>query len=133
MDVTAPNMQHIPYSQMSQSYSDIFSGRTEIWFTTAGGSLPHVKSGKVRSSRREWTDAIEVVARTAHHDRARHQREGRVELVRLLRAKGTPKAIIDKVNRELQTVIGTLPGHAREGMSSATLPSAVPPDKLVII
>ena len=49
MDVVGIKMQHIPYSQMSQTYTDVFSGRTEIWFTTAGGSLPHVKSGKVRA------------------------------------------------------------------------------------
>src|SRR5215470_6259994 len=49
MDVTGTKMQHVPYSQMSQAYADVFSGRTEIWFTTAGGSLPHIKSGKVRA------------------------------------------------------------------------------------
>ena len=48
-DVTGVKMQHVPYSQMSQTYADIFSGRTEIWFTTAGGSLPHIRSGKVRA------------------------------------------------------------------------------------
>ena len=48
-EVTGVKMQHVPYSQMSQTYADIFSGRTEIWFTTAGGSLPHIRSGKVRA------------------------------------------------------------------------------------
>ena len=48
-DVVGIKMQHVPYSQMSQGITDVFSGRTEVWFTTAGGSLPHVRSGKVRA------------------------------------------------------------------------------------
>src|SRR5690348_11989899 len=32
MDVTGTRMQHVPYSQMSQGFADLMSGRTEINF-----------------------------------------------------------------------------------------------------
>ena len=48
-DVIGIKMQHVPYSQMSQGISDVLTGRTEVWFTTFSGPLPHIKSGKVRA------------------------------------------------------------------------------------
>ena len=48
-DMAGIQMQHVPYSQMSQGISDVLTGRTEVWFTTFSGPLPHIKSGKVRA------------------------------------------------------------------------------------
>jgi tripartite-type tricarboxylate transporter receptor subunit TctC len=105
MDVTGTKMQHVPYSQMSQAYSDIFSGRTEVWFTTAGGSLPHVRSGKVRAL------AVNGPARSKLLPDLPTMTESGVNMkdesswYGFFAPKGTPKAIIDKINRDLQTVI----------------------------
>jgi tripartite-type tricarboxylate transporter receptor subunit TctC len=105
MDVTSTKMQHVPYSQMSQAYADIFSGRTEVWFTTAGGSLPHIKSGKVRPL------AINGPARSKLLPELPTMIESGVNMkdesswYGFFAPKGTPKPIIDKINRDLQTVI----------------------------
>ena len=48
-DVVGIKMQHVPYSQMSQGITDVLTGRTEVWFTTFSGPLPHIKSGTVRA------------------------------------------------------------------------------------
>jgi len=104
-DTTGIKMQHVPYSQMSQAYSDIFSGRTEIWFTTAGGSLPHLRSGKVRGL------AVNGSARTKLLPDLPTMKEAGVNMTDesswygFFAPKGTPKAIVDKINRDLQTVI----------------------------
>jgi tripartite-type tricarboxylate transporter receptor subunit TctC len=105
MDVTGIKMQHVPYSQMSQSYADIFSGRTEIWFTTAGGSLPHVRSGKVRAlaingpARSKLLPELPTMIETGINMKDESSWYG------FFAPKGTPKPIIDKINRDLQTVI----------------------------
>jgi tripartite-type tricarboxylate transporter receptor subunit TctC len=104
-DVTGIRMQHIPYSQMSQSYADIFSGRTEVWFTTAGGSLPHVRSGKVRAlvvngpARSKLLPELPTMIEVGVNMKDESSWYG------FFAPKGTPKAIIDKVNRDLQRVI----------------------------
>ena len=101
-DVTGIKMQHIPYSQMSQTYTDVFSGRTEIWFTTAGGSLPHVRSGKVRAlavngpSRSKLLPELPTMIELGVNMKDESSWYG------FFAPKGTPKAIIDKVNRDLQ-------------------------------
>jgi tripartite-type tricarboxylate transporter receptor subunit TctC len=48
-DVVGIKMQHVPYSQMAQGITDVLTGRTEVWFTTFSGPLPHIKSGAVRA------------------------------------------------------------------------------------
>jgi tripartite-type tricarboxylate transporter receptor subunit TctC len=105
MDVAGIKMQHVPYSQMSQAYADVFSGRTEIWFTTAGGSLPHIISGKVRAlavngpSRTKLLPDIPTLAESGVNMKNESSWYG------FFAPKGTPKPIIDKINRDLQTVI----------------------------
>ena len=113
-DVVGIRMQHIPYSQMSQSYSDIFSGRTEVWFTTAGGSLPHVRSGKVRAlavngpSRSKLLPELPTMIELGINMKDESSWYG------FFAPKGTPKAIVDKINRDLQAVIDTPDMRERE-------------------
>jgi len=104
-DVTGIQMQHVPYTQMSQTYADVFSGRTEVWFTTAGGSLPHVRSGKVRAlavngpSRSKLLPELPTMIEVGVNMKDESSWYG------FFAPKRTPKAIVDKINRDLQTVI----------------------------
>jgi tripartite-type tricarboxylate transporter receptor subunit TctC len=114
MDVTGTKMQHIPYSQMSQSYADIFSGRTEIWFTTAGGSLPHIKSGKVRALAVNGPTRSKLLPELPTMIELGINMKDESSWYGFFAPKGTPKAIIDKINRDLQTVIDTPEMRERE-------------------
>ena len=105
MDVVGIKMQHIPYSQMSQTYTDVFSGRTEIWFTTAGGSLPHVKSGKVRALAVNGPTRSKLLPELPTMIELGINMKDESSWYGFFAPKGTPKAIIDKVNRDLQAVI----------------------------
>ena len=105
MNVADVKMQHIPYSQMSQSYSDIFSGRTEIWFTTAGGSLPHVKSGKVRALAVNGPTRSKLLPELPTMIELGINMKDESSWYGFFAPKGTPKAIVDKINRDLQKVI----------------------------
>ncbi|MBX9829874.1 MAG: tripartite tricarboxylate transporter substrate binding protein [Xanthobacteraceae bacterium] len=129
MEVTGTKMQHVPYSQMSQAYADIFSGRTEIWFTTAGGSLPHVRSGKVRalavngSSRSKLLPGLPTMTEIGVPMKDESSWYG------FFAPKGTPRAIIDKVNRNLQTVID-MPDMREKELSLGYRFIGGPPDEL---
>ncbi len=105
MDVTGTKMQHVPYSQMSQAYSDIFSGRTEVWFTTSGGSLPHIKSGKVRGLAVNGPTRSKLLPELPTMTEAGVNMKNESSWYGFFAPKGTPKPIIDKINRDLQTVI----------------------------
>jgi tripartite-type tricarboxylate transporter receptor subunit TctC len=105
MDVTGTKMQHVPYSQMSQAYADVFSGRTEIWFTTAGGSLPHIKSGKVRALAVNGPTRTKLLPDTPTMLESGVNMKDESSWYGFFAPKGTPKPIIDKINRDLQTII----------------------------
>ena len=113
-DVVGVQMQHIPYSQMSQSYSDIFSGRTEVWFTTAGGSLPHIKSGKVRALAVNGPTRSKLLPELPTMVELGIDMKDESSWYGFFAPKGTPKAIIDKINRDLQAVIDTPEMRERE-------------------
>jgi tripartite-type tricarboxylate transporter receptor subunit TctC len=105
MDVTGTKMQHVPYSQMSQAYADVFSGRTEIWFTTAGGSLPHIKSGKVRALAVNGPERTKLLPDIPTMLESGVNMKDESSWYGFFAPKGTPKPIIDKINRDLQTII----------------------------
>ena len=104
-DTAGIKMQHVPYSQMSQAYSDIFSGRTEIWFTTAGGSLPHLRSGKVRGLAVNGPGRSKLVPELPTMKESGVNMTDESSWYGFFAPKGTPKAIVDKINKDLQTVI----------------------------
>jgi tripartite-type tricarboxylate transporter receptor subunit TctC len=104
-DAMGIKMQHVPYSQMSQGISDVLSGRTEVWFTTFSGPLPHLKSGKLRGF------AVTGPRRAAQlPDLPTFKGLGitmgeESSWYAFMAPKGTPNAIIEKVNRDLRKII----------------------------
>ena len=87
-EVTGVRMQHVPYSQMSQAYADLFSGRTELWFTTAGGSLPHIRAGKLRALAVNGPARSKLLPELPTMIELGINMKDEFELVRLLRAQG---------------------------------------------
>ena len=128
-DVTGTKMQHIPYSQMSQAYADIFSGRTEVWFTTAGGSLPHVRSGKVRALAVNGPSRSKLLPELPTMLEVGVDMKDESSWYGFFAPKGTPKAIIDKVNRDLQTVID-IPDMREKELAFGYRFIGGPPDRL---
>src|SRR6476469_695318 len=104
-DMAGIQMQHVPYSQMSQGISDVLTGRTEVWFTTFSGPLSHIKSGKVRAF------AVTGPKRAAQLPDLPTFKELGITMgeesswYAFMAPKGTPKPIIDKVNRDLRTIL----------------------------
>ena len=129
MDVTGIKMQHIPYSQMSQTYTDVFSGRTEIWFTTAGGSLPHVRSGKVRALAVNGPTRSKLLPDMPTMIELGIDMQDESSWYGFFAPKGTPKAIIDKVNRDLQKVID-LPDMREKELALGYRFMGGPPERL---
>jgi tripartite-type tricarboxylate transporter receptor subunit TctC len=114
MERTGTQMHHIPYAQMSQTYADVFSGRIEVWFTTAGGSLPHIKSGKVRALAVNGPSRSKILPDLPTLKEVGVNIQDESSWYGFFAPKGTPKAIIDKVNRDLQEIIDSPAMRERE-------------------
>ena len=128
-DVVGIKMQHVPYSQMAQGITDVLTGRTEIWFTTFSGPLPHIKSGAVRAF------AVTGPRRAALLPDIPTMSELGIKMGEesswygLMAPKGTPKAIIDKVNRDVEKVLALPDMKEREAQLGYRFIGG-PPDRL---
>jgi tripartite-type tricarboxylate transporter receptor subunit TctC len=104
-DLAGVKLQHVPYSQYSQSLTDFLSGRTALWITTLGGAIGNIKAGKMR--------ALAVSGRTRAQqlpDVPTFQEMGvgfadESSWYALFAPKGTPKEIVAKVNTDMTRVI----------------------------
>jgi tripartite-type tricarboxylate transporter receptor subunit TctC len=105
MDVTGTKMQHVPYSQMAQGIADVTSGRTQINFGPMGSSIGNIRSGKTRAL------ALSGPARSKLLPEVPTLLEVGVKMPEesswygFFAPKGTPKPIIEKINRDLQKII----------------------------
>jgi tripartite-type tricarboxylate transporter receptor subunit TctC len=105
MDATGAKMQHVPYSQMSQGISDVLTGRTEVWFTTFSGPLPHIKSGKIRAFAVTGPKRAALLPDLPTFTEIGIKMGEESSWYGFFAPKGTPKPIIDKINRDIQKVL----------------------------
>jgi len=104
-DVVGINMQHVPYSQMAQGITDVLTGRTEVWFTTFSGPLPHIKSGKVRAFAVTGPKRAALLPDLPTFTELGIKMGEESSWYALFAPKGTPRPIIDKINRDVKKVL----------------------------
>ena len=104
-DVVGIKMQHVPYSQMSQGITDVLTGRTEVWFTTFSGPLPHIKSGKIRAFAVTGPKRAALLPDLPTFTELGIKMGEESSWYALFAPKGTPRPIIDKINRDVKKVL----------------------------
>ena len=105
MDVTGTKMQHVPYSQMSQGMNDLMSGRTEINFGPMGSSIGNIRAGKMRALALSGPVRAKLLPDVPTLTEVGVKMPEESSWYGFFAPKGTPKPIIDKINRDLQTVL----------------------------
>ena len=105
MDVTGTKMQHVPYSNMGQSQNDLFSGRTEISFGPMGSSIGNIRAGKMRALAISGLDRAKLLPDIPTLTEVGVKMSEESSWYGFFAPKGTPKPIIEKINRDLQKVL----------------------------
>jgi tripartite-type tricarboxylate transporter receptor subunit TctC len=99
------NLGHIPYKGSSQAIADLLSGQIPVLFTPASTAIPHVKAGKALALGvigRQRSSALPEVPTLAEAGVPGLQ----ASLWSGLHAPaGTPSAIVERLNHELQRVL----------------------------
>jgi len=99
--MAAVDLTHVPYKTMGQAQSDLVGGQVAVAFFTIPGAMPYIKSGRliplaVSGCRR--SPAVPDVPTVAEAGVPGYEAS---TWYAALAPAGTPKAIVDKLNRQL--------------------------------
>ena len=102
---TGANLVHVPYKGGGQALTDVLGGNIPLVYTAVAGAQGHVKSGKLRAiavSSAQRSKSLPDVPTFIESGVADFEVSSWVGLLAPAR---TPKAIIDKLNLELNAVL----------------------------
>jgi tripartite-type tricarboxylate transporter receptor subunit TctC len=105
MSRTGIKMNHIPYKGSGQAQADLIGGQVDLTFDTMVSVMPHVKSGKLRAlavstkSRSKFSPEIPTL------DELGVTGFDAGAWLGMLAPVGTPRPIVDKLNRELNAIL----------------------------
>ena len=105
MDVTGTKMQHVPYSQMAQGITDVLTGRTEINFGPMGSSIGNIREGKMRALALTGPVRAKLLPEVPTLTELGIKMGEESSWYAFFAPKGTPRPIIDKINRDLEKVL----------------------------
>jgi tripartite-type tricarboxylate transporter receptor subunit TctC len=103
--MTKTRMVHVPYKGLSLAMVDLVSGRVDLMFSSAVAMLPNVREGKLRAiamtgaKRSQAIPDIPTVAESGVPDYEAGSWYG------ILAPAGTPRAIVDRLNREIVATV----------------------------
>jgi tripartite-type tricarboxylate transporter receptor subunit TctC len=93
------DMTHVPYKGAAPAMTDLIGGQIHLMFDNLASSLAQVRAGKVRAlavttaKRSALAPELPTIAESGC--RLRHQ-----HVVRHLRARGTPREVVDRLHAE---------------------------------
>jgi tripartite-type tricarboxylate transporter receptor subunit TctC len=98
-------MTHVPYRGTAPAVTDLLGGRVQLTFTGAPNLIQHVEAGTMRAlavsgaSRLKAAPSVPTVAESGFPDFEASQWYG------ILVPSGTPKAVIDLLNKEIRAAM----------------------------
>jgi tripartite-type tricarboxylate transporter receptor subunit TctC len=112
--VAGIKLRHVPYpTGMSQAVTDIMAGRISLWLATLGGALGNVQAGNVRAlavSGHARSPALPEVPTFKEQGVATEEESS---WFAFFAPKGTPREIVDKVNRDVRRILAQPDVRAR--------------------
>jgi tripartite-type tricarboxylate transporter receptor subunit TctC len=122
-------MLHVPYKGGGQALVDLLAGNVQMLFTTYAAGKGHIKSGRIRAL------AVSTAKRPAAIPNLPTVAEAGVPgydagvWYAMLAPAGTPRAIVDRLNRETRAILKQ-PDYAKFLFNSAIDPVGSTPGEL---
>lgn len=102
---TGLKMRHVPYKTAAASNQDIIAGHIQTGFAATAASIPHIQAGRLKAVAISGTHRVPALPQIAT------MTEQGVKFdvnawYGIFAPKGTPRAIVEAVNREVNRLIG---------------------------
>ena len=123
---TGIKMNHIPYKGSAPALTDLMGGQIQVLFDPFSSIYPHVASGRVRAlavttdKRSATAPMLPTVAETGYANFDISSWQG------IVVPAGTPKAVIQRLNRDLVKVLSTPEMKERFAQYSAVTAASTP-------
>lgn len=102
---TGTKLVHIPYKGSSQAVTDLLAGRIQVMFTPASTVLPHVRAGKLKALAAIGQARVSALPDTPTFAEAGIAGYESAFWFGLNAPAGTPKAIVERLNKETVRVL----------------------------
>lgn len=105
--MTDTDIMHIPYRGSSPALTDLMGGQIDMMFDNLPASLPHIKSGRVKAlavTTKQRSDAAPELPTMDEAGVPGFESQGWFSL---LAPAGTPPAILEKINAEVNKILAT--------------------------
>ena len=105
MAITGTNMTHVPYKGGAAGIGDQLSGLVHLKFDTPITALPHVKAGRLRAlavTAQKRLNAASDLPTVAELGYPAYEAS---TWFSIMTRKGTPRPIVDRLNREVRRVV----------------------------
>ncbi len=120
------NLVHVPYRGSAPAVQDLIGGQVDLMFDSITSSLPHIRSGKLRP----------IALTTAQRSRLLPEVMTMVEAglpgyiteswLALLAPKGTPDAVLERLNKDVVAVLNEAETRGRLGELGLEAQSSLP-------
>jgi tripartite-type tricarboxylate transporter receptor subunit TctC len=103
--MTGTDILHVPYKGSGPAMPDLMSGRVHMMFENAPGAVPHIKAGKLRALAQtglKRSPALPDVPTVAESGVPGYES---LSWSGIAVPAGTPKPIVEKLNRDLNAVL----------------------------
>jgi tripartite-type tricarboxylate transporter receptor subunit TctC len=120
------NMVHVPYKGVGPLLSDLMAGRLQAFFSSASAAMPQIKGGKLKAlavttpQRMTSLPQVPTIAESGLPGFSYTLWGG------LFAPVGTPAAVIDSLNREVNALLAQPELHARLEADNVAVPKNTP-------
>jgi tripartite-type tricarboxylate transporter receptor subunit TctC len=103
--MTGTDILHVPYKGSGPAMPDLMSGRVHMMFENAPGAISHIKAGKLRALGQTGLRRSPSLPEVPTIDESGIKGYESLSWSGIAVAAGTPKAIVDKLNKDLNAVL----------------------------
>ncbi len=92
-------ISHVPYKGAGPALTDVIGGQVKVMFDNLPSSMPNIQSGKLRAINIAWPERVKELPDTPTYAELGYPDLNNGVFYGLLAPAGTPKDIIDKLNK----------------------------------
>ena len=120
------DMLHVPYKGVGPLMADLMAGRLHVFFSSASAAVPQIKGGKLKALAVTTPQRMTSMPQVPTVAESGLPRFSYTLWGGLFVPAGTPKAVIESLNKEVNTILATQEIKSRLDADNVSVPQNTP-------